>query len=184
MQEEVDLGSDSDSEPEILEEAGGACEWPRAAPGPDLSIIDDAATVDNTAHNTTNMAHLIAADPKLIADDGNIMAPRSPEVSVMMTSHDVDVSNHVLASSNIIMADPDLIMDDPDLMAEEEPEVAVTGIFQKRRIRSESRSNSSGRVGPLISKNKVLRIHEILARIRIRESIPLTNGSGSCYFRQ
>jgi hypothetical protein len=139
MQEEVDLGSDSDSEPEILE----ACEWPRAAPpGPDLSIIDDAATVDNTAHNTTNMEY-IAADPDLMADDGNIMAPPSPEISVMMTSHDVDVSNHV---SNIIMADPDLIMD-------EEPEVAVTGIFQNKRIRSESRSNSSGRGGPLISKN-------------------------------
>jgi hypothetical protein len=30
----------------------------------------------------------------------------------------------------------------------------------------------------------VLRIHEILVRIRIRGSIPLTNGSGfgSCYF--
>jgi hypothetical protein len=181
MQEEVDLGSDSESEPEILEEAGGACEWPRAAPGPDLSIIDDAASVDNTAHNTTNMAHLIAADPELMADDENIMAPPSPEISVMMTGHDVDVFNHVLASSNIIMADPDHIMD-------EEPEVvAVTGIFHNRRIRSESRSNSSGRGGPLISKTfrkEVLRIHEILVRIRIRESIPLTNGSGSCYFRQ
>jgi hypothetical protein len=32
--------------------------------------------------------------------------------------------------------------------------------------------------------NTVLRIHEILVRIRIRGSIPLTNGSGSCYFRQ
>ncbi len=160
MQEAVDLGSDSDSEPEILE-AAGACDWPRAAPpGPDLSIIDDAATVDNTAHNTTNMAHLIAAGPDLIADDENIMAPPSPEISVMMTSHhDVDVSNHVLASSNIIMADPDLIMADPDrIMAEEEPEVAVTGIFQNRRIRSESRSNSSGRGGPLISKNISKRI--------------------------
>jgi hypothetical protein len=153
MQEEVDLGSDSDSEPEILEEAG-ACDWPRSAPGPDLSIIDDAATVDNTAHNTTNMAHLIAADPDLMADDGNIMAPPSPEISVMMTSHhDVDVSNHVLASSDIIMADPDLVMADPDHIMDEEPEVAVTGIFQNRRIRSESRSNSSGRGGPLISKN-------------------------------
>ncbi len=32
----------------------------------------------------------------------------------------------------------------------------------------------------------VLRIHEILERIRMRGSIPLTNGSGcgSCYFRQ
>ncbi len=32
----------------------------------------------------------------------------------------------------------------------------------------------------------VLRIHEILVRIRSRGSIPLTNGfgSGSCYFRQ
>jgi hypothetical protein len=34
----------------------------------------------------------------------------------------------------------------------------------------------------------VLRIHEILVRIRmrirIRGSIPLTNGSGSCYFRK
>ncbi len=160
-QEEVDLGSDSDSEPEILEEAG-ACDWPRAPPGPDLSIIDDAATVDSTAHNTTNMAHLIAASSELMADDENIMAPASPEISVMMTSHDVDVSNHVLASSNVIMADPDLvvadpgrIMADPDHIMDEEPEVAVTGIFQNRRIRSESRSNSSGRDGPLISKRSV-----------------------------
>jgi hypothetical protein len=30
----------------------------------------------------------------------------------------------------------------------------------------------------------VLRTHEILERIRIRGSIPRTNGSGSCYFRQ
>ncbi len=29
----------------------------------------------------------------------------------------------------------------------------------------------------------VLRIHDILVRIRIRGSMPLTNGSGSCYFR-
>jgi hypothetical protein len=36
------------------------------------------------------------------------------------------------------------------------------------------------------SRQPVLRIHEILVRIRIRGSIPLTNGSvsGSCYFRQ
>jgi hypothetical protein len=164
MQEEVDLDSDSDSEPEILEEAG-ACDWPRAAPlGPDLSIIDDAATVDSTAHNTTNMAHLITAGSDLMADDENIMAPASPEISVMMTGHDLDVSNHALASSDIIMADPDLIMADPDLVMAEEPEVAVTGIFQNRRIRSESRSNSSGRGGPLIYWTKtfrkaVLRIH-------------------------
>jgi hypothetical protein len=44
---------------------------------------------------------------------------------------------------------------------------------------------------PIITITKVwflpvLRIHEILARIRIRKSISLTNGcgSGSCYFRQ
>jgi hypothetical protein len=30
----------------------------------------------------------------------------------------------------------------------------------------------------------MLRIHEILLRIRIRGSIPLTNRSGSCFFRQ
>ncbi len=30
----------------------------------------------------------------------------------------------------------------------------------------------------------VLRIHEILEQIRIRGSITLTNGTGSCYFRQ
>jgi hypothetical protein len=30
----------------------------------------------------------------------------------------------------------------------------------------------------------VLRIHEILVRIRIPGSVPLTNGTGSCYFRQ
>ncbi len=40
----------------------------------------------------------------------------------------------------------------------------------------------------LISIRPVLRIHAILVRIRIRGSIPLTNGyrsvSGSCYFRQ
>ncbi len=29
----------------------------------------------------------------------------------------------------------------------------------------------------------VLRIHDILVCIRIRGSMPLTNGSGSCYFR-
>jgi hypothetical protein len=29
----------------------------------------------------------------------------------------------------------------------------------------------------------VFRIHEILLWIRIRGSMPLTNGSGSCYFR-
>ncbi len=28
-----------------------------------------------------------------------------------------------------------------------------------------------------------LQIHDILVRIQIRESMPLTNGSGSCYFR-
>jgi hypothetical protein len=35
-----------------------------------------------------------------------------------------------------------------------------------------------------VNAQPVLRIHEILVRIRIRRSIPLTNGSGSCYFRQ
>ncbi len=30
----------------------------------------------------------------------------------------------------------------------------------------------------------VFRIHDILLWIRIRKSMPLTNGSGSCYFRQ
>jgi hypothetical protein len=30
----------------------------------------------------------------------------------------------------------------------------------------------------------VLRIRDILVRIRIRGSVPLTNGSGSCYFRE
>jgi len=35
-----------------------------------------------------------------------------------------------------------------------------------------------------IAKLAVLRTHEILVWIRIREPIPLTNGSGSCYFRR
>jgi hypothetical protein len=33
-----------------------------------------------------------------------------------------------------------------------------------------------------ISKKAVLRIRDILVRIRIRGSLSLTNGSGSCYF--
>jgi hypothetical protein len=34
-----------------------------------------------------------------------------------------------------------------------------------------------------LNKFSVLRIHDILGWIRIRGSMPLTNGSGSCYFR-
>jgi hypothetical protein len=34
-----------------------------------------------------------------------------------------------------------------------------------------------------LSAKSVSRIHEILVRFRICVSIPLTNGSGSCYFR-
>jgi hypothetical protein len=43
--------------------------------------------------------------------------------------------------------------------------------------------------GAIIVENKntfstVLRIRDILVRIQIRGSVPLTNVSGSCYFRQ
>ncbi len=36
--------------------------------------------------------------------------------------------------------------------------------------------------GVLVALMAVLRIHDILVWIRIRRSMPLTNGSGSCYF--
>jgi hypothetical protein len=39
-------------------------------------------------------------------------------------------------------------------------------------------------IGCLPAFLPVLRIRYILARIRIRGSVPLTNGSGSCHFRQ
>ncbi len=35
----------------------------------------------------------------------------------------------------------------------------------------------------IINSSAVLRIHDILVWIRIRGSMPLTSGSGSCYFR-
>jgi hypothetical protein len=35
----------------------------------------------------------------------------------------------------------------------------------------------------LFLQDAVLRIHDILVRIRIRGSMPLTSGSGSCYSR-
>jgi hypothetical protein len=48
-----------------------------------------------------------------------------------------------------------------------EPEALVQAYYRQRYIQS---------------FEPVLRIHEILVRIRIRGFIPLTNGSGSCFF--
>jgi ataxia telangiectasia mutated family protein len=42
--------------------------------------------------------------------------------------------------------------------------------------------NKGNRQVALIHLKAVLRIHDILGWIRIRGSMPLTNGSGSCYF--
>ncbi len=46
-----------------------------------------------------------------------------------------------------------------------------------------SRHPGPGQADERQEKKSVFRIHDILVRIRIRGSMPLTNGSGSCYFR-
>jgi hypothetical protein len=63
--------------------------------------------------------------------------------------------------------------------------------FQKRNItyivrrgRNYSRVLSTGTWGRCTCLQAVLRIRGISVRILIRGSVPLTNGSGSCYFRQ
>ena len=75
-------------------------------------------------------------------------------------------------------ADPDADPDS-DFLFDADPDPTFHP-FQKHCLVEKFRSGSLTR---MFCVSPVFRIHDILVWIRIRGSMPLTNGSGSCYFR-